>query len=243
MSINSSFLAEQPLFLRKFQNEYGQGSAGQYSPRSEFSWGPKITGQSVALWGPDPANAGQTYNMTPQPNSYEGFYSTGSQISNSIAFTGGGDQTQTYFSYTNVGAKGIVDNNKLKRNIANLRITSKLGKRLELDTKITYLNEVVNNRQQTGEAFANLQRHILRLPRNISLDQAQNFEYIDPSTGKLRQNYWNPGSNGGQNPYWIKNRVTALDERDRLTGFTQLSYDIVPSFKLMGRAGLDKYVG
>ncbi|WP_373514469.1 SusC/RagA family TonB-linked outer membrane protein [Persicitalea sp.] len=242
VSINSSFLAEQPLFLREFQNEYGQGSAGQYSPRSEFSWGPKITGQSVALWGPNPANAGQTYNMTPQPNSYENFYSTGSQLSNSIAFSGGTEQAQTYFSYTNVGATGIVDNNKLKRNILNFRITNKLGKKLNLDTKVTYLNEVVNNRQQTGEAFANLQRHILRIPRNISLEQAQDFEYIDPSTGRLRQNYWNPGSNGGQNPYWIKNRVSALDKRDRITGFSELSYNFTPSFKLLGRAGLDKYV-
>ncbi len=242
VTINSSFQAEQPMFLRNFQNEYGQGSAGLYNPRSEFSWGPKMTGQSVALWGPDPANAGQTYNMTPQPNTYENFYSTGSQLSNSVAFSGGSDKTQTYFSYTNVDAKGIVDNNKLKRNILNLRITNKLGKKLELDTKITYLNERIDNRQQTGEAFANLQRHILRLPRNISLEQAQDFEYVDPSTGRLRQNFWNPGSNGGQNPYWIKNRVLARDNRDRVTGFTQLSYDFTPNFKVLGRAGLDKYV-
>ncbi len=87
---------------------------------------------------------------------------------------------------------------------------------------MTYLNEKIDNRQQTGEAFANLQRHILRLPRNISLEQAQQFEYIDPVTGNLRQNYWNPGSNGGQNPYWIKNRVHAHDNRDRVTGFYSL---------------------
>ncbi len=242
VTINSSFQAEQPMFLRDFQNEYGQGSAGQYNRASEFSWGPRMTGQSVSLWGPDPANAGQTYNMTPQPNTYENFYSTGSQLSNSVALSGGNANTQTYFSYTNVGAKGIVSNNKLKRNILNLRITNKLGKKLELDTKITYLNEHVDNRQQTGEAYGNVQRHILRLPRNISLDQAQDFEYINPSTGRLRQNYWNPGSNGGQNPYWIKNRVIAQDDRDRVTGFTQLSYDLTPSFKLLGRAGLDKYV-
>lgn len=242
VTINSSFQAEQPMFLRNFQNEYGQGSAGQYNRASEFSWGPKMTGQSVALWGPNPANAGKTYNMNPQPDTYENFYSTGSQLSNSVAFSGGNEGTQTYFSYTNVDAKGIVDNNKLKRNILNLRITNKLGKKLELDSKITYLNERVDNRQQTGEAFANLQRHILRLPRNISLDQAQDFEYVDPSTGRLRQNFWNPGSNGGQNPYWIKNRVLARDDRDRVTGFTQLSYEFTPSFKLLGRAGLDKYV-
>ncbi|GHB77819.1 SusC/RagA family TonB-linked outer membrane protein [Persicitalea jodogahamensis] len=242
VSINSSFMAEQPMYLRKLQNEYGQGSAGQYSPRSEFSWGPKMTGQSVALWGNDPETAGQTYNMTPQPNNYEDFYSTGSQLSNSLAVTGGNDKAQTYFSYTNVGAKGIVDNNKLKRNIFNLRLTNNLGSKLTLDSKITYLNEKIDNRQFTGEAFENLQRHVLRLPRNIRTEDAMNYDYIDPSTGKLRQNYWNPGSNGGQNPYWIKNRVLTNDQRDRITGFSSLKYQITPALSIMGRAGLDRYV-
>lgn len=242
VTINSSFQAEQAMVLQKFQDEYGQGSAGVYNRASEFSWGPKMTGQSVALWGPDPANASKTYNMNANPGSYKDFYSTGSQISNSIAFSGGSEKTQTYFSYTNVGATGIVDNNKLKRNNLNLRISNQVGERLSLDTKITYLSEKIDNRQQTGEAFANLQRHILRMPRNISLEQAQQFEYIDPVTGNLRQNFWNPGSNGGQNPYWIKNRVIAADNRDRITGFTSLTYKLTSALKIMARGGIDRYV-
>ena len=242
VSYNGSFQAEQAMVLQKFQNEYGQGSAGVYSPRSEFSWGPKMTGQSVALWGPDPANAGKTYNMTPQNNNYNDFYSTGTQISNSLAITGGGDKTQTYFSFTNVGATGIVDNNKLGRNTLNLRITNQVSSKLSIDSKITYLNEKIDNRQQTGEAFANLQRHVLRLPRNISLEAAEQFEYVDPSTGRLRQNYWNPGSNGGQNPYWIKNRVLANDTRDRVTGFSALTYKATDAISFMARGGIDRYV-
>ncbi|MCP1385095.1 SusC/RagA family TonB-linked outer membrane protein [Runella salmonicolor] len=242
VTINSSFQAEQAMVLQKFQDEYGQGSAGVYNRASEFSWGPKMTGQSVALWGPDPANASKTYNMNANPGSYKDFYSTGSQISNSIAFSGGSEKTQTYFSYTNVGATGIVDNNKLKRNNLNLRISNQIGERLSLDTKITYLSEKIDNRQQTGEAFANLQRHVLRMPRNISLEQAQQFEYIDPVTGNLRQNFWNPGSNGGQNPYWIKNRVIAADNRDRITGFTSLTYKLTSALKIMARGGIDRYV-
>jgi TonB-linked SusC/RagA family outer membrane protein len=242
ISVNSSYQSEQAIILQKFQNDYGQGSAGVYNAKSESSWGPKMTGQSVAAWGPSPGAVGQVYNLGAQPTSYEDFFSTGSQLSNSVAFTGGSDKMQTYFSYTNVGAVGIIDNNKLKRNNFNLRLNNKLSEKLSLDTKITYLNERIDNRQQTGEAFANLQRHILRLPRNIPLSQAQSFEYTDPVTGNLRQNYWNPGSNGGQNPYWIKNRVTAENLRDRVTGFSALTYNLTSAFSVMARAGLDKYV-
>jgi TonB-linked SusC/RagA family outer membrane protein len=241
VTINSSFITENSMNLRQFQNDYIQGSGGIYNRASEFSWGPKM-GASAAAWGPSPEAVGQTYTTTGQPNSYNDFYSTGTQLSNSIGISGGNEKNQTYFSYTNVGAKGIIDNNKLTRNIFNLRLSNQLGENLMLDTKITYLNENIDNRLQTGEAFANIQRHILRLPRNIPLAQAQNFEYTDPVTGRLRQNYWNPGSNGGQNPYWVKNRVIASDIRDRITGFSSLTYKFSPSFSVMARGGLDQYV-
>ncbi len=242
VSINSSYLAESPIVLQKFQNEYGQGSAGVYNKGSEFSWGPKMTGQSVEAWGPSPDATGASYNLSAQPDNYNDFYSTGGQLSNSVAFTGGTEKMQTYFSYTNVGATGIVDNNKLRRNNFNLRLNNQLSDKLSLDTKITYLNEKIDNRQQTGEAFANVQRHILRIPRNIPLAQAEKFEYTDPVTGNVRQNFWNPGSNGGQNPYWIKNRVLSSDIRDRVIGFSSLTYKFTPAFSIMARAGMDQYV-
>ncbi len=118
--------------------------------QSEFSWGPKMTGQSVALWGPNPANAGKTYNMAAQPDNYKDFYSTGSQISNSIAFSGGGEKTQTYFSYTNVGATGIVDNNKLKRNNVNLRISSQI--KLANALSLRYKNDVFERKNRQSSA-------------------------------------------------------------------------------------------
>ncbi|SKB55105.1 SusC/RagA family TonB-linked outer membrane protein [Dyadobacter psychrophilus] len=242
VNISSTYQAENAMELQNFQNVYGQGVEGKFFPNSEFSWGPKMDGQQVAAWGPDPENKGKTYAYSPNPNSYKDFYSTGTSFANSVALTAGTDKVQTYFSYTNTNARGIVSNNKLSRHNFNLRLSSQINSKLSFDGKITYLSEKIDNRQTTGEAFANLQRHILRLPRSISLDQAKDFEYIDPSTGQLKQNYWNPGSNGGQNPYWIKNRVLAVDNRDRIYGFTSLSYKATSWFTLMGRAGYDKYI-
>ncbi|MCE6991546.1 SusC/RagA family TonB-linked outer membrane protein [Dyadobacter sp. CY323] len=242
VNINSTFQAENAMQLQNFQNVYGQGVEGKFFPNSEFSWGPKMDGQQVAAWGPDPETQGKTFAYSPNPNSYKDFYSTGTSFANSLSLTAGNEKVQTYFSYTNTNAKGIVSNNKLSRHNFNLRLSSQINSKLSFDGKITYLSEKIDNRQQTGESFANLQRHILRLPRSISLEQAQNYDYVDPSTGQLKQNYWNPGSNGGQNPYWIKNRVLAIDNRDRIYGFTSLNYKLTPWFTLMGRAGYDKYI-
>lgn len=241
VTLNSSFIAEKAIILQEFQDIYGQGSAGVYNKASEFSWGPKMDGQQVAMWGPKPSNATMTYNLNPQPGTYENFYSTGTQLSNSLAVSGGGEKMQAYFSYTNVNATGIVDNNTMKRSTLNLRISGDISTKLSYDAKVTYLDEIINNRQQTGEAFANVQRHILRLPRNISLDAAKEYEFINPVSGKLLQNFWNPGSNGGQNPYWIKNRVIALDKRARVTGFGSMTYKPLEWLSFMGRAGIDQY--
>ncbi|MHB1180059.1 MAG: SusC/RagA family TonB-linked outer membrane protein, partial [Daejeonella sp.] len=240
VTFNSSSQFESPIILQDFQNVYGQGAGGIYNRAEEGSWGPKMTGQSVALWGNDPADAGKVYNMTPQPDNYKDFFATGKQFSNSLAFSGGNEKVQTYFSYTNVNATGILENNKLSRNTLNLRVGGKVSSKLSYDSKVTYLKEDVDNRQQTGESFSNNQRHILRIPRNISLASAQKYDYIDPSTGKLRQNYWNPASNGGENPYWTKNRIIAADQRNRVTAFGSLTYKASEALSFMGRAGIDK---
>jgi len=240
--INSTFQTESPIELQKFQNTYGQGVGGRFAPSSEASWGAKMDGQQVAAWGPNPANAGKKYAYSPNPNSYRDFYSTGLSAVNSISLTSGNEKVQTYFSYTNTHAKGIVSNNRLNRHNFNLRLSSQITSKLGFDGRVTYLNENVANRQPTGDNFSNLQRHILRLPRSISLEQAQDFEYTDPSTGRFLQNYWNPGSNGGQNPYWIKNRVQGADTRDRIYGFTSINYKFLPWLNVVGRAGYDKYI-
>ncbi|MEJ7827397.1 MAG: SusC/RagA family TonB-linked outer membrane protein, partial [Segetibacter sp.] len=240
VTFNSSFQIENPIILQKFQNEFGQGAGGIYNRAEEGSWGPRMTGQPVALWGNDPADIGKTYNMTAQPDNYKDFFATGKQLSNSLSFSGGNEKVQTYFSYTNVTATGILDNNKLVRNTVNLRVSGNISSKFSYDSKITYLKEDVDNRQQTGESFSNNQRHILRIPRNLSLADAQKYDYVDPSTGKLRQNYWNPGSNGGENPYWTKNRIIAKDQRNRVTGFGSLTYKPLEGLSLLARAGIDK---
>ena len=41
------------------------------------------------------------------------------------------------------------------------------------------------------------------------------------------QNYWNPHSNGGENPWWIVNRIPYEETRDRVLGMASLKYEIL----------------
>ena len=151
----------------------------------------------------------------------------------------GNERSQMYFSYTNTRAQGIVEYNKMRRNNFNLRLTSNLTQRLSADAKLTYFNEEVDNRMATGDWFINPMRAIYRQPTNISLEDAKIYEYYDDA-GNLKQHYWNPGSNGGQNIYWILNRTSREDVRHRMIGMASLQYEILDGFSIMVRSSFDK---
>ncbi|WP_339924131.1 SusC/RagA family TonB-linked outer membrane protein [uncultured Cyclobacterium sp.] len=242
VSLNTSYMFDQPLILTNYQNVYGQGSNGNYSPTSEFSWGPKMDGSSVAFWSPDPNSDIDTYAFSPQPNNIRDFYQTGHNLATTLAISGGNDRNQTYFSYTFTDAAGVMPNNKLGRHSINLRLTNKLTDKLTLDSKINYIRQDINNQIAQGENYANPTRHIVRLPRNIRTEDISNFEYTDAS-GVNRQNYFNPGSNGGANPYWSPNRNLSKDSFDRIIAFTSLNYEIAEGLTVLGRASLDRTFG
>jgi TonB-linked SusC/RagA family outer membrane protein len=247
VTVNSSFQAEEINRIWDFQNEYGQGAfsaasnAGVYNPASEFSWGPRLGGSPVATWSINPAAAGTTLPYEAQPNNVMDFYRSGYQMSNSVALSGGTEKGQSYFSYTNVRGQGILPNNALSRNIFNVRLNNKFGEKLTLDAKVTYLQEDIDNRTQTGFRSENPNRHIFRIPRNISTAEAMKYEFTDPISGRNRQNYWNANTGGGQNPYWALNNIVQEDLRQRLTGFSALTYKFNNNFSILGRGGIDAY--
>jgi len=237
-SLNYSI--ESPVILSKFQNTYGQGSQGIYSKNSEFDWGPKLDGRQVEHWTPDVNSPkfGTTYPFVAHPDNLKEYFQNATNLTNTIGLTAGNENIQTYFSYTNTQSKGIIRNNELKRHNINLRINSKLSKRLSADTKVTYYHHDINNRVSTGDDFYNPMRAILRQPTNISTEEAKVYEYFDNSGFRL-QNYWNPHSNGGENPWWMVNRIPADESRDRVMGMASLKYELMDGLSIQVRSAVD----
>jgi TonB-linked SusC/RagA family outer membrane protein len=152
-SLNTSFMADSPILLSNYQNVYGQGSAGTYSPSSEFSWGPRMEGQMVDHWSPDPNWPVEQYEFLPQPNNIRDFFQTGHNLATTLSIRAGNEKTQTYFSYSFTDAAGVVPTNELTRHNVNLRVTNKLSDRITLDSKITYIQEDIDNQLNQGENF------------------------------------------------------------------------------------------
>jgi TonB-linked SusC/RagA family outer membrane protein len=242
VTLNTSYMFDDPLLLTKYQDVYGQGSGGVYSPASEFSWGPRMDGQPVAQWSRIEGKAGTTYPFSPQPNNIRDFFQIGHTMATTLAVNGGTERSQTYFSYTYSDAAGVVPGNELKRHSLNLRLTNKLTDKLTLDSKINYIRQDIGQPLPEDENYANPTRHIYRLPRNIRTEDISQFEYVN-AAGLLRQNYFNPGSNGGANPYWAENRNLRTSTLDRMIAFTSLNYQLAEGLSILARAALDRSFG
>jgi len=233
IGISSSYMWESPMIYPRFQNVYGQGEGGLYSAQSDQSWGPAMDGQQLADW------TGETRPFSPQPDNFRDFFRTGGETINTLTLSAGNETLQTYLSYTNTYANGIIDGNDFKRNNINLRQTARLGKKLVADAKINYIYEDVINRQATGEANRAVST-LYRIPRNIDLADARDFETLNDD-GTLTQNYWRPGSPSMQNPYWSIYRNLYDRLRNRVMGMVSLKYEFTPTLSLQYRTSLDYY--
>jgi TonB-linked SusC/RagA family outer membrane protein len=239
VEFNTNWSMDRAMILTKYQQEYGQGNNGVYVKTSEEGWGAKMTGQMVEHWSPDPNWDGPaTYAYSPH-NNFEEFFQTGYNIANTLSITSGNEKIRTWFSYTNTISEGIVETNKLKRNNFNVRIDGNLSPKLYFDAKLTYVRQNVHNRLSTGDDFANPMRAIYRQPGNISLDDVRDYFYYDNS-GIMRQHYWNRGTNGGENIYWMLYNALRDDFRDRVLGMASLRYNFTDALSLMVRASFDK---
>ncbi|MEL7160147.1 MAG: TonB-dependent receptor plug domain-containing protein [Bacteroidota bacterium] len=133
VDVTSGVTFENPALLPEFQNTYGQGNGGVSNTTSSGSWG------------------GQT---TTFPDNVADFFRTGTSLDNSISISGGTENTQAYFSFTNNRNQGIIPNNQLNRNTFNLRLNQQLGERFSADFKATIVSQNIDNKVKAGRKAA-----------------------------------------------------------------------------------------
>jgi len=237
-SYNGSVMAREANILTDYQNQFGQGSGGEFSPSSEFSWGPRMEGQMVDFWSPAPDATGEERALTPQPNNVSDILETGVNTSHNVSANVGTESVQSRFSYTFTKSSGVVPRNDLSRHNVSVSANSDLSESLSLNGRVSYMNEVTKGQLPTGENFANPMRHIRRMPRNIQLEDARQFEFFTED-GVRRQNFWNPGSNGGANPFWTIHRNLNQETRERVIAQASMDYSLTDHLNFTVRGSYD----
>lgn len=237
ISLNNTYMVQEPNIPIKFQNEYAQGISGTYDNQSEEAWGPRMDGQMVDHWSLDPESPSQ-YALTPQPNNKRDVFQNGYNLASNVIASMGGEKMQSVFAYTFTKAEGIVPNNELLRHNISVRLNNQITDRLRLDTKLSYMQQNLSNEITQGPSNFNPIMQIYRMPPNIHTEHARNYEYRD-AAGLNQQNFWNPSTTIGANPYWTMNRNLDETQRTRAILMTSLFYDFTDELSFMARISYD----
>lgn len=236
---NSNLTFEDALVdFADYQTEYGQGNRGA-APRSQSeaidfgtsSWGARLNPNLnvVQFDGVE-----RPYALV--DDKLDRFYRGGLNATNSIALTGGFQQTTFRFSVSNLTSEGIVPNSGMDRTSFMLRGNSRIG-RLTADVKASYSREDVKNRTMLSDSPGNPNYTIALLPTNVDPKSMAPGHVPGNELEELRI-----GSNTFvTNPYWAANNFSADDERDRIIGSASLQYAFNDWLTLTGRAGQDWY--
>jgi TonB-linked SusC/RagA family outer membrane protein len=235
VTVNSGIGFETAWSLPEVQNQYGQGNGGAFTDtlKSGESWGAKMDGRTYISF------LGQQRNYSAQPDNIKDFFRTGVSTMNSIGVSGGSERMQTYLSYTYTSTQGIVPFNDLARHNVNFRINNQISRRFSTDAKVTYVRQDIKDRPRTGEENSPT-IDIYQIPRNISTDDAKQYEYYNNIGLPTPTPFPLSLSSIYQNPYWMINRTHINQTRDRIIGFLSAKFKITDWLSVSGRANLDK---
>ena len=217
------------------QIQYGQGASGKL-PRDlnearnvQSNWGPRFN-SDLSIVQQD----GIAHPFVYIPNNIQGFFRQGITTNNSVAISGGNENTSVRFSMSNVHNEDIVPKSKLDRSSFSLRGTTRLSDRFSLDAKVSYITDEVKNRPVLTDAVTNIGNPLIGLAGNVDQSFLQYYEkdgeYVDWNNNIYRAN-----------PYWSINKTFNISNKNRILGFVSLDYQINDSWNFKLKGGIDQY--
>lgn len=231
VSYTGNYTFENPMILPKFQDVYGQGTGGNTpSALDELrnaggSWGAKMDGTQRMYWN------GTTRAYSPQPDNVKNFFETGNTYIHTLALDGGNNVSSFRFSYTNTSADAIIPGTELSRHNFNLRATTNLTDKFNVDTRVTYFVQDGTNRPTMGTE--GVMAYLYPIPRNTDINDLKDF--MDPVTFRVKT--FTNGSFG--NPYWYQLHDKNIDSRNRFQGFVKATYNFTSELSAFVRVGTD----
>lgn len=263
VTFNNSTTWETPMKLPDFQNEYGQGSGGQFAfvdgagggvaDGTDESWGPKLDiGLMIPQFNsPIDPDTGERI-PTPwvsQPDNVKNFYETGHTMTNNIALVGGTENMNFRVSITNLTQKGMVPNTDYRRNTISVSGATDLSKKLNVSANVSYVNAKSDNLPGYGYDAQNVVQQQNWFGRQVDIaalkdykNQELGYAYADiPLTaGKGIAGYkYNWNYNYHNNPYFTLNENLNSLDRDRFYGNVKATYKLTDWLSAMIRTGGD----
>lgn len=265
---NSTYF-ENVYILPEYQNEYAGGYTQdflQYTDpadgqtynglnyAADESWGPRMDGREYRPWwswfdadftGDGQSDYGTTIPLSPQENNVRDFYDTGVRVSNKLAISGGSTNAAYRAGLTNTNQGGIYPNSTLDKTSVNFNGSLNHNNKLTSSIAFNYVNTQGKGRPATGYSAVQgnpAQAMNQWFQRQLDMSKLENYRAEDGtimswnirSATNLRPLYWD-------SPYFSVNENVQQDDRDRLYGNYNLSYNVNDNLELIGKLHLDTY--
>ncbi len=245
INFNSSVMFSKISRVPKLNTKYAQGWNGNWYSGFFASWGPKISESGYtkdpSIWTYPEFDVDGAIVPKDQADPALGdvkvydqfdFFQTGVTFNNSLSMSGGNDKASFYLSASDLSDKGVVPNNKIRRNTFKISGQAKLSDKFTISGSANYM---INggDRIQQGSNTSGVMLGLMRTPPTFN--NAAGYELPDGS----QRNYRHGG--GYDNPYWTANKNLWYDQTNRLIGNVQLDYYATDWLHFTYRPGVDFY--
>ncbi len=233
---NTTFTMENPSVFPDFQYEYGQGDGG-VKPMTQGdaiqtgrrSFGSKIDGSTYI------AADGLEHPYSAQRDNIKNFYRTGTNFTNTLAFSGGSETFNYRLSLSDLKGNSVLPNSDYNRKTGNLSIGGKLGKKVTIEALAQYNVENAKNRPTAGDALGNPNW----TPYMIA--NTADIRWLSPGANPDGTEIaWNDAS-VASNSYFVVNNFQQRDTKNRMLGQVGLTYEIVKNLSIKGVVSRDFY--
>jgi TonB-linked SusC/RagA family outer membrane protein len=245
ITASTNWMFSTPLKLPDYQNQYGQGSGGEFeyvdgagggvNDGVDESWGPPLDqGLCVPQWFSEP---GQCDPWVSHPDNIDNFFGTGVTATQNVAFTAASEQAHARLSVTRMDLDGMVPGLDLARTSVLLSGGVQLTDRLSAEATVDYILSEGENRPGTGYDGYNPMLQFIWFGRqnDMSMLRSRYDEFF------ANGNPVNWNSNYHDNPYWITLINTNDDQRNRVIGNATVSYQLTDWLTTSLRSGTDWY--
>ena len=233
---NTNFTVDTPLDYTDYQYQYGQGEGGERptapNPTSGvWSFGERFEpGMTQVLFD------SVVVPYEPVRDRIRKFYRTGTNLTNTLTISSGGENGGFNLSLSNLDTRSIVPNSSFNRKTVNLGFVRDITPKLTVSGNINYSREANNNPPIVVQQNISTPVVLYTLANSMPLDvleanrlNADGDEYI-----------WSRFRNR-TNPYFSINERFENIDRDRLFGNITTRYNFTDWLYLQARIGQDYY--
>lgn len=262
VTFSSGISIDEIAYKHPLQKTFGQGTNGNYSPTSAFSWGDRISDRSGAadvvdtsgqyfeslvsdniIYPIDDKNSTEVYT----DRNFDKVFQQGITYDNRFTVSSGNEKGTFFLSGGHVSQEGIVKSSYYKKTNFTVNATSNLTKKLTTNIKANYIH-TGSNRTQQGSNTAGLYLGLLRTAPDFDItDYKGNYVSSSGSVTPFRhrsyRRYLGNSDNAiYNNPLWTINEQESSANVNRLVGTGEMKYQWNDNITTILRGGVDFYV-